>query len=74
MGMQCYFNIKDLPNFSKVITYDYDLESYSYIVHSMWVVDCNIEGHAWFDCGSCSISAMNNIQWLIEHRVCFTCS
>ena len=74
MGMQCYFNIKDIPNFSKVITYDYDLESYTYIVHSMWIVDCNIAGNAWFDCGSYSEAAIARIKWLIGQRVPFRCS
>jgi hypothetical protein len=74
MGMQCHFKVTDLPNFSKVVHFDYEEQFYSYQVHPNWVVDCSIEGNAWFDIGSCSISAMSNIEWLIKNRVCFTCS
>ena len=74
MGMQCHFNIKDLPSFSKVITYDYELESYSYEISSVWSVDCNLAGNAWFDIGSASIGQMSKLEYLINNRVPFTCS
>lgn len=75
MGMQCHFNIKELPDFTKIITYDYELEGYTYeIIPDNWNVDCSIEGNAWFDIGSRSFLQMNRIEYLIRNRVCFNCS
>jgi len=74
MGMQCYFNVKDVPDFTKVISYDYETECYSYTMHDDWVVDCDIEGDAWFDIGQMSDKAMANLRYLIMHRIYFTCS
>lgn len=75
MGMQCRFNIKDLPSFTKVVTYSYESESYNYeVVDGEWDVDCNKEGDAWFDIGSCHQHHLDKIAYLIKNRVNFNCS
>ena len=74
MGMQCHFNIKDLPNFSKQVTYDYEINSYSYEINSSWAVECSLNGDAWFDVGSCSVGQLSRIEHLIKNRVPFQCS
>jgi hypothetical protein len=77
MGMHCHFYIKDLPGFNQnpSITYHFETTGYTYTIPIMgYIVDCDLNGNAWFDVGSCSTYAMNRLKYLIENRVPFTCS
>jgi len=75
MGMQCHFNLTDLPAFTKQVTYDYDTETYSYDITAIAVaVNCDPHGAAWFDIGSLSASATTLLKYLITNRVPFNCS
>ena len=75
MGMQCHFNIKDLPGFESnpSIEYDMELELYTYH-HNGYAYDCDIKGNAYFDIGQMSERALEKLRYLIQNRVCFNCS
>jgi len=81
MGMQCHFNVSDIPS-DVAVTKDFeciddDGLDYYIIVHNHKLYHFSTDSEhesAWFDIGSRSDSAMDKIQWLIKNRICFNCS
>lgn len=72
MGMQIKFTICDEDNCS--IDCDPEDKSYATICleNGEKINAITSDGKSfWFDCGSCSPFAMNNIQQLIRNRICF---
>lgn len=86
MGMQCHFQVSDIPEYIKVhkhsdknddtdIGGDVWIDSYIVVDPNSFMFNTDAKHEsAWFDIGQMSESAMIKLQWLIANRICFNCS
>ena len=85
MGMQCHFQVADLLdpephiNVNSLLTLHEesgdDWNKYYIIVNENMHFNFDAEyKDAWFDIGQMHESAVVKMKWLIENRICFSCS
>lgn len=88
MGMQCHFHIADIPEIHRIHRhadsnqYDENDPSKGFFIDYYIVVDpeslyFNTDEkyeNAWLDIGSASAQQMHVLKWLVQNRICFTCS
>lgn len=78
MGMQVFFDVADLQHAEvKFHIEEEDGIASLYCSDGPEIRIFNVIAAgqtAWFDVGSASGPQMSDIKWLIEHRICFSCS